>query len=81
MLVLSTIEGGKVHIGDDIIITLVKAANGKARIGFEAPDDVKILRDSVKKRDDELKNAQANNSGDRDDGNSIGQRMQGLRTQ
>ena len=50
MLVLSRDCGEEFTIGPDIKITLIRAANGRARIGIEAPDNLPILRtDAIKK--------------------------------
>ena len=47
MLVLSRKAEEKIHIGDDIVITVVSLANGKVRLGIEAPPDVHILRSEL----------------------------------
>jgi carbon storage regulator len=44
MLVLSRKTGEKVHIGNDITITLVEIDGNRVRLGIDAPGDVKILR-------------------------------------
>jgi carbon storage regulator len=44
MLVLSRKPGEKVIIGEGITITILSAERGRIRIGFEAPEDVSILR-------------------------------------
>lgn len=44
MLVLSRKTGQRIAIGDGVVITLVKARAGLARIGIEAPRDVPINR-------------------------------------
>ena len=50
MLVLERLCGEKITIGDDITITLIRAANGKERIGIQAPEKLPILRtEAVKK--------------------------------
>jgi len=38
-----------IHIGDDIIVTLVSIEGGKARIAIEAPHDVAIVREELLK--------------------------------
>lgn len=50
MLVLSRKVGEKIFIGGDIIVTVVRVSGDKVRVGIEAPDDVWILREEVKKR-------------------------------
>lgn len=47
MLVLTRVESERIKIGDDIVITLVKAANGKARIGIEAPRQKNVVREEL----------------------------------
>lgn len=47
MLVLSRKPQEKIHIGDDIVITVVSLANGKVRLGIEAPRDVAVHRSEL----------------------------------
>ena len=47
MLVLGIKDGESVHIGDNIRIKVLSRKNGQTRIGFEAPESVKILRESL----------------------------------
>lgn len=47
MLVLSRKKGERIHIGDDIFITLIEIRGDKARIGIEAPDNLAIHREEV----------------------------------
>lgn len=44
MLILSRRESERVHLGDDIVLTIVRVNGDKVRIGVEAPAHVKILR-------------------------------------
>jgi carbon storage regulator len=44
MLVLSRKEGEKIHIGDTVVVTLVRAGTGSVRLGIDAPADAKVLR-------------------------------------
>jgi carbon storage regulator CsrA len=48
MLVLSRKKGESILIGPDIRVFVVSVANGRTRLGFEAPDHVRILRAEVK---------------------------------
>ena len=48
MLVLARDEGESIMIGDDIEVTLIRSANGKARIGVNAPLDVSIDRSEIR---------------------------------
>ena len=51
MLVLVRRVGDKVFIGDDIIITVVETHSGSVKLGFEAPNDVRIMRGELKNRE------------------------------
>ena len=44
MMMLTRKIGEKIMIGDDVVITVVDISHGKARLGFEAPRSVNILR-------------------------------------
>ena len=44
MLILSRKESECIHLGDDIIVTVVRVSGDKVRIGVQAPPHVKILR-------------------------------------
>lgn len=55
MLVLSRREGEKIRIGDSIVITVVRMAGDKVRIGIDAPNDVLVLRDELEPRGTERK--------------------------
>lgn len=44
MLVLSRKHNEKIHIGDNIVITVVDIDRGKVRLGIEFPRDVAIYR-------------------------------------
>ena len=47
MLVLSRKEAQRIRVGDSIIVTVVKIAGDKVRVGIEAPSDVLVLRDEL----------------------------------
>jgi len=47
MLVLSRKKGERILIGDDIWITAIEIRGDKVRLGIEAGEDVKILREEV----------------------------------
>jgi carbon storage regulator CsrA len=44
VLVLTRGKGEVVHIGDEIVVTVLKHRNGRTILGISAPDDCKILR-------------------------------------
>jgi carbon storage regulator len=47
MLVLSRRESERVRLGDSIVVTVVRVAGDKVRLGIEAPADVLVLRDEL----------------------------------
>ena len=47
MLVLSRKVGERILIGDNIVITVVRVAQGTVRIGVEAPEDLNVVREEV----------------------------------
>jgi carbon storage regulator len=47
MLVLSRKLGEKIHIGDNISITVVDIDRGKVRLGIEAPRTVPVYRQEL----------------------------------
>jgi carbon storage regulator len=47
MLVLMRRPGESIHIGPDIVVTLIALERNRARIGIEAPRDVIIDREEV----------------------------------
>jgi carbon storage regulator len=50
MLVFSRREGEKVTIGEDIQVTVLRIDEEQVRLGFTAPDEVKIHRFEVRER-------------------------------
>jgi carbon storage regulator len=48
MLVLTRRQGESICVGDGIVITVLSTENGRARIGIEAPKDVRIDRTEVR---------------------------------
>jgi len=46
MLVLSRKEGERIRVGDDVVITVVRAGK-EVRIGIDAPKEIKILREEL----------------------------------
>jgi carbon storage regulator len=47
MLVLTRKLGEKVIIGGNIIVTVVEVKGNKVRLAFEAPDQVRIMREEL----------------------------------
>jgi carbon storage regulator len=50
MLVLSRRESERIQLGDSIVLTVVKVAGDRVRLGIEAPADVLILRAELEPR-------------------------------
>jgi carbon storage regulator len=44
MLVLSRRESERIKLGDSIVLTVVRVAGDRVRLGIEAPADVRVLR-------------------------------------
>ncbi len=47
MLVLSRKVGESILISESIRVTVVQAADGRIRLGIEAPPEVKVLREEL----------------------------------
>jgi carbon storage regulator len=47
MLVLSRKESERIRLGDSIVVTVVRVAGDKVRLGIEAPADMIVLRDEL----------------------------------
>ena len=47
MLVLSRRENERIKLGDSIVVTIVRIAGDRVRIGIEAPPDVVVLREEL----------------------------------
>ena len=47
MLVLSRKQSQRIRLGDSIVITVVRVAGDKVRLGIEAPRDMVVLRDEL----------------------------------
>lgn len=50
MLVLSRKERERIRLGDSIVVTVVRLAGDKVRLGIEAPQDLVVLRDELEPR-------------------------------
>lgn len=51
MLVLSRKVGGRIFIGDDVILTVVRIGPDTVRFGIEAPKEMNIVREELKKQE------------------------------
>jgi carbon storage regulator len=47
MLVLSRKQSERIRLGKDIVVTVVRVAGDKVRLGIEAPADMIVLRDEL----------------------------------
>ncbi len=47
MLVLSRRENERIKLGNSIVVTVVRVAGDRVRIGIEAPPDVIVLREEL----------------------------------
>lgn len=55
MLILSRKETEQVCLGNDIVLTIVRIAHDKVRIGVTAPSDVKVLRGELQQEEFQLR--------------------------
>jgi carbon storage regulator len=51
MLILTRKESEQICLGDNIVVTVVRLAGDKVRIGVIAPADVKVIRSELKEED------------------------------
>jgi len=49
MLVLSRRAGERIQIGDQVEVTVVRIGPGVVRIGVEAPQQMQVLREEVRR--------------------------------
>jgi carbon storage regulator len=47
MLILSRKEKERIKLGDSIVVTILRVAGDKVRVGIEAPRDLVVLRDEL----------------------------------
>lgn len=50
MLVLSRKKNESIVVGDDIRITVIDIGPGKIRLGIEAPKDVRVDREEIRRK-------------------------------
>jgi carbon storage regulator len=50
MLVLSRRESQRIKLGDSIVVTVIRVAGDRVRLGIEAPLDVVVLREELNAR-------------------------------
>jgi carbon storage regulator len=51
MLVLSRRESQRIKLGDSIVVTVIKVAGDRVRLGIDAPADVLVLRGELERRE------------------------------
>jgi carbon storage regulator len=59
MLVLSRNVGEKIHIGNDVVVTLLAVGRHHVRLGIAAPPDVPIHRAEIREHYADFKTAPA----------------------
>lgn len=47
MLVLTRKQFQKIRIGDDVVIKVIRTSKGSVKIGIEAPEDVRVMREEI----------------------------------
>jgi carbon storage regulator len=47
MLILSRRQNERIKLGDSIVVTVVRIAGDKVRLGIDAPSDVLVLREEL----------------------------------
>jgi carbon storage regulator len=60
MLVLSRKERERIKLGDSIVVTVVRVAGDKVRLGIEAPANVLVLREELEIRGQRAADVPAN---------------------
>ena len=69
MLILMRRAGESIHIGPNIVVTLVSLERNRARIGIQAPRDVAVDREEIaKKKLSGIEPPQRGDEGDDEDG-------------
>ena len=59
MLVLTRKVGERILIGQDVVVKVIQLANGKVRLGVEAPDSVPVHREEVIRRGESTEEVRA----------------------
>jgi len=59
MLVLSRKQSQRIRVGTSIVVTVVRVSGDKVRLGIEAPDGVRVLREELEPMDEERPDARA----------------------
>jgi len=67
MLVLTRKPGEKVVIGNNIIVTVIKSEGDQVRLAFEAPSQVRILREEIRQRENRATVAESQSAASKGD--------------
>jgi len=59
MLVLSRKQSQRIRVGNSIVVTVVRVSGDKVRIGIDAPDGVRVLREELEPVDEERPDSRA----------------------
>jgi carbon storage regulator len=59
MLILSRKQGERIRVGADVTIVILRVQGGVVKIGCQAPADILIDRDEVRRRIEQEQAAQA----------------------
>ena len=54
MLILSRKQNERIRVGDSVVVTVVRVSGDKVRIGIEAPQSMRVLRDELEDERDEV---------------------------
>jgi carbon storage regulator len=50
MLVLSRKESQRIKLGDSIVVTVIRVAGDRVRLGIDAPPEMLVLREELEER-------------------------------
>jgi carbon storage regulator len=50
MLVLSRKESQRIKLGDSIVVTVIRVAENRVRLGIDAPPEMLVLREELAER-------------------------------
>ncbi len=59
MLILSRKQSQRIRVGNSIVVTVVRVSGDKVRIGIDAPDGVRVLREELEPVDEERPDSRA----------------------
>ncbi len=59
MLILSRKQSQRIRVGNSIVVTVVRVSGDKVRLGIDAPDGVRVLREELEPVDEERPDSRA----------------------